>query len=84
LIRPPAEVYARVKERAGAKCQHCKVPIDSGHVHHKNSKKFPEDFNDFRSLLYLCPECHALEHHASGRRRKRMLLAKKSVTQTKA
>lgn len=61
ITRPPAQVYDFVKRRAESKCEDCKVPLGSGHIHHKHVTPL-FNYNDIENLEYLCISCHRERH----------------------
>ena len=75
LLRPPADLYNIMKRRASDRCESCGILIQPGrgHAHHKQNRELlmADDFNDLKSLLYLCLSCHRSAH---GRENLRVFL----------
>lgn len=68
IVRPPADIYNKVRDRAKACCQKCgiSVPI-GGHVHHlKAEGRTVNNINNVNNLQYLCRTCHRIEHTVLG------------------
>src|SRR5580692_8677062 len=74
LVRPPALIYKAVRDRAKSRCEKCRTELKSGHVHHKDTKKF-DDYNDIGNLQYLCTSCHVSAHAGDNSRRYRRWIA---------
>lgn len=60
LIRPTADVYQQLRERAQQRCESCGEIERAGHAHHIDVLE--EDHNNLNNLEYLCIDCHLARH----------------------